>query len=151
MTTDRVFGVVQVLLAGFALIASFQDSILTPPLINGEPLWTVYRVVQLGGLIGGVGLVVGSKFGRPVSIAFWSLQLIALTGTDWRLDLATALRFDVTMALSPGTVHDRNSASLAVGLNLLAVGALIVLSRKAILRKMSLEGDPPRLNDRGHR
>jgi ATP/ADP translocase len=96
-------------------------------MLNGEPLWFAYRLFQVFGLIGAVGLFWKSRIAVWLSTAFWVVQAVSVTTQELRFDFATAISFYVTLGSAPGTIQDGNPPTLVLGINIVAVAFLALL------------------------
>lgn len=140
MLRTRVFAIVQATCAVLALWSSFTGAVLTPPVFGGQPVWSLYRLVQLLGFAGALLLWWRLRYGAALSVLFWAVQLFGLQGATFRLMLGTALALPLSLAIAPGTVREMNPPSLLISLNLVPVIALAVLTW--IARHERLKADP---------
>jgi hypothetical protein len=128
MLRTRLFAAVQALCAVLALVSSFTGVVTDPPIFAGAPIWSMYRLVQVVGLVGSVLLGSRLRGGASLSVVFWAVQLFGLQGRTFRLLVGSALTLPLSLSIAPGTVTDVNPPSYVVYFNLVPVIALWVLA-----------------------
>ena len=128
MLRTRIFATVQAICAVLAFGSSFMGTVYDPPVVAGQPIWSMYRLVQVIGFVGAVLLWCRLRHGAVLSVLFWGVQLCGVQGQTFRFAVGTAFTLFLTYSVAPGTVEEMNPPSYVVLLNLVPIVALSLLT-----------------------